>query len=204
LFALSITGLILLFRQKYHRDRRRAVLEEQAKLVQKENEFSAQARQSAEEIIALKNEKLKSEINHKNKELAGSAMHLINKNEFITKLKNQIDNLIASSSSTTSSELKKIVKEIERNISSDDDWQQFEIHFDKVHGDFSRRLKAAYPQLTHQDMKLCAFLKLNMSTKEIANMLNITIRGVELSRYRLRKKLELDRSQNLTDFILGF
>ncbi len=203
-FVLSLTSLILSLRRKYKRDQRRAVEEEQNKFVQKETEFNAQAKKSEEEIIALRNEKLRSEINYKNRELANSTMHLISKNEFISKIKTQLNNLANTSSIATGKELKKISKEIDKNISFDDDWKQFEIHFDQVHGDFSRRLKAAYPHLTNQDMKLCAYLKLNMTTKEIANMLNITVRGVELSRYRLRKKLGLDRSVNLTDFILGF
>ncbi len=204
LFALGITVLIMSLRRKYHNDKRRAVLQEKSKLVRKENEFSAQAKKSEEEITTLKNEKLTAEINYKNKELANSAMHLISKNEFISKVKNQLNTIANTSSTATSKELQKIAKDIERNIASDDDWDQFQIHFDQVHGDFSRRLKTAYPHLTNQDMRLCAYLKLNMSTKEIANLLNITVRGVELSRYRLRKKLELERSVNLTDFILGF
>jgi DNA-binding CsgD family transcriptional regulator len=73
-----------------------------------------------------------------------------------------------------------------------------------VHGDFSKRLKVAYPGLTPQEMKLCAYLRLDLSTKEIAQLMHISVRGVEISRYRLRKKLELDRQDNLLDFILNF
>ncbi|MEM8896329.1 MAG: triple tyrosine motif-containing protein, partial [Bacteroidota bacterium] len=203
-FAFSITSLILSLQGQYKRDQLKAVAEEQSKFVQKETELTVQAKKSEEEIITLKNEKLEAEISYKNRELANSTMHLISKNEFISKIKTQLDNLAHTSSIATGKELKRIAREIDKNISFDDDWKQFEIHFDQVHGDFSRRLKAAFPHLTNQDMKLCAYLKLNMTTKEIANMLNITVRGVELSRYRLRKKLELDRSVNLTDFILGF
>lgn len=203
-FILIMTGLFLSVRKKYARDKHKAVLEQQQKMELKENEFNRQVRQSEEEINAIRTAQLQTEIEHKNKELASSTMNLISKNEFISKIKNQLNSIASNSSAATSKELQKIAKEIDRNIASDHDWDQFEIHFDQVHGDFSRRLKAAYPQLTNQDMKLCAFLKLNMSSKEIANLLNITVRGVELSRYRLRKKLDLDRSQNLTDFILGF
>ena len=204
LFIASLVTVVMGFRQKYHRDKQRAVEKEQLKMARQEDEFTAKAKQTQEEIVALKNEKLETEIDYKNKELANSTMHLISKNEFISKVKNQLNSIASHTSATTSKELRKIAKDIDRNLASDDDWEQFEIHFDQVHGDFSKKLKAAYPQLTNQDLKLCAFLKLNMSTKEIAQMLNITVRGVELSRYRLRKKLELDRSENLTDFILGF
>jgi DNA-binding CsgD family transcriptional regulator len=92
----------------------------------------------------------------------------------------------------------------EGNLSSDADWEHFQVHFDKVHGDFSRKFRAEYPHLSPQDMKLSAYLRMNLSTKEIAHLLNISVRGVEISRYRLRKKLMLERSLNLQEFILNF
>jgi DNA-binding CsgD family transcriptional regulator len=85
----------------------------------------------------------------------------------------------------------------------DEDWEQFAMHFDKVHADFLARLRDRYPQLTPRDHKLCAFLRMNLSSKEIAPLLYISVRGVEISRYRLRKKLDLDAEANLTDFLLG-
>ncbi|HTJ49271.1 MAG TPA: LuxR C-terminal-related transcriptional regulator [Cyclobacteriaceae bacterium] len=93
---------------------------------------------------------------------------------------------------------------IENNISADADWEQFQFHFDRVHGDFSNRFKVAFPLLSPQEIKLSAYLRMNLSSKEIAQLLNISVRGVEISRYRLRKKLNLDRNRNLQDFILNF
>ena len=86
----------------------------------------------------------------------------------------------------------------------DDEWEHFMQYFDEVHGDFSRRLRQEFPQLSPQDLKLCAYLRMNLSTKEIAQLLNITIRGVEIARYRLRKKLMLQRTVNLAEYILNF
>jgi DNA-binding CsgD family transcriptional regulator len=80
----------------------------------------------------------------------------------------------------------------------------FENLFDQAHENFFRRLKLAYPDLTPSDFRLCAYLRMNLSSKEIAPLLNISIRGVEEKRYRLRKKLNLTADQNLTDFIIGF
>jgi len=99
--------------------------------------------------------------------------------------------------------LKKVVKSIEKNISEDETWSQFEIHFDQVHGDFVKKLRECYPGLTPQELKLSAFLRMNMSSKEIAHLLNISVRGVEVSRYRLRKKLPIESNENLIEFMMN-
>ena len=83
-------------------------------------------------------------------------------------------------------------------------WEQFAIHFDEVHNRFLEKLKSTYPDLTPADLKLCAYLKMNLSSKEIAQYLHLSLKGVENGRYRLRKKLNLDSSINLSDFILSF
>ena len=95
-------------------------------------------------------------------------------------------------------------KEIDKNISYDEDWDQFTFHFNSVHGDFTKRLTSDFKDLSAQDLRLCSYLRLNLSTKEIAHLLNISVRGVEISRYRLRKKLKLERNENLAEFILNY
>ena len=132
-------------------------------------------------------------------------MLILNKNEFISSVKDNLKSISnKSGEDAVSKELSRIVHDIEGNLSSDTDWEHFQVHFDKVHGDFSRKFRTANPNLSPQEMKLSAYLRMNLSTKEIANLLNISIRGVEISRYRLRKKLKLDRSLNLQEFILNF
>ena len=79
----------------------------------------------------------------------------------------------------------------------------FETYFDEVHDEFFKRLKEKYPQLSPNDLRLCAYIRMNFSTKEIATLLNISYRGVEISRYRLRKKLILPRDKNLSTFLLN-
>jgi DNA-binding CsgD family transcriptional regulator len=101
-------------------------------------------------------------------------------------------------------EIQKVIKNIEKNIAGDQDWEQFEIHFDQVHGDFMSRFKKEYSSLSPQEIKLSAYLRMNLSTKEIAYLMNISVRGVEIARYRLRKKLNLERSENLQEYILKF
>jgi DNA-binding CsgD family transcriptional regulator len=86
----------------------------------------------------------------------------------------------------------------------DTDWEQFTERFDQVHSEFIKRLRVEFPELTPKDQRLCAYLRMNLASKEIAPLLNISIRGVEISRYRLRKKLHLGKDVNLTDFLLKY
>lgn len=90
---------------------------------------------------------------------------------------------------------------INSNIEHDKDFEIFKSNFDLIHQDFFKVLGQKYPQLSKNDKVLCAYLKMNLSTKEIAPFLNITVRGVEIMRYRLRKKMNLDREVNLSEFM---
>lgn len=160
---------------------------------------------SKEEIERLKFEKLQVEIKGKNKELASATMHLINKNSFIDHVKLHLNSIIKKSKNNeVKNELQKVVVSIDRNIADDKEWEQFEIHFDQVHGDFIQRFKKSHQTLSPQEIKLSAYLRMNLSSKEIASLMNISTRGVEIARYRLRKKLEMERSDNLQEYILKF
>ena len=191
--------------RKHKKDKKMMSLKQKRELNAKDLKINDITRVTDEEITRLKNEKLRAEVEHKNKELATSAMLLINKNEFISDIKNSL-NAVSKKSSITerTKELTKIIKNIEKNKRKDNDWDQFEFHFDRVHGDFSKRLKTKYPNLSPQERRMGAYLRMNLSSKEIANLLNISVRGVEISRYRLRKKLGMDREVNLSEFILNF
>ena len=89
------------------------------------------------------------------------------------------------------------------NLNTEDDWKMFLIKFEQKHHNFFKTLKECYPQLTTNDLRLCACLKLNMDTKDIASLMNLSIRAIENNRYRLRKKLDLKPAQNLNDFFLS-
>lgn len=204
--AFIILFSSLKFQSRRHKkDKRLMSLNQERALNVKDTKINDLARVTSEEITRLKNEKLKAEVDHKNKELATSAMLLINKNEFISEIKNSL-NAVSKQSSITerTKELSKIIKNIEKNKTKDNDWEHFEFHFDRVHGDFSKRLIIEYPNLSPQERRMSAYLRMNLSSKEIANLLNISVRGVEISRYRLRKKLGIEREVNLSEFILNF
>ena len=150
-------------------------------------------------IIQLQNEKLINEMIYKNKELADVSMHLLERSDALTKVKDELEQLHKKTGD--SHDLKRaiqLVNEIEKNNSS---WEQFATHFDEINNDFIKKMKTKFPQLTSTDLKLCTYLELKLATKEIARLMNITVRGVEISRYRLRKKLQLQKGQALNDFL---
>jgi ligand-binding sensor domain-containing protein/DNA-binding CsgD family transcriptional regulator len=206
-FAYILLGLAsgvlgyLWIEKSYRKKTARFKAVQQKALAQKETAL----RSSHEEIEKLKFEKLQVEVNGKNKELASATMHLINKNSFIDHVKLHLNSIIKKSKNNeVKQELQKVVVSIDRNIADDKEWEQFEIHFDQVHGDFIQRFKKSHQTLSPQEIKLSAYLRMNLSSKEIATLMNISTRGVEIARYRLRKKLEMERSDNLQEYILKF
>jgi DNA-binding NarL/FixJ family response regulator len=157
------------------------------------------------EIIKLNNEKLENEIAHKNKELASSAMHVVRNVETIQKIKaSLLDAIEAVSDNEGKAQLRKVLRFIANEITLENNWEQFELHFNQIHQNFLIRLRKEFPELTHNDIKLISYLKLNLSSKEIAPLLNLSVRGVEASRYRIRKKMHLSPNVNLTEFILKY
>jgi ligand-binding sensor domain-containing protein/DNA-binding CsgD family transcriptional regulator len=158
---------------------------------------------SEKEIVNLKNEVLEAEIEHKNTELASTAMHLVQKGELLSNIREELIRLKKGVNGDGSAEdFKKMLRILGEENKMDKDWEQFAVHFDKVHSDFLQILKGAYPLLSAHELKLCAYLRMNLSSKEIAQLENISVRGVEISRYRLRKKLKIPTEINLFDFLM--
>jgi DNA-directed RNA polymerase specialized sigma24 family protein len=151
------------------------------------------------EIIKLQNDKLANEVIYKNKELADVSMHLVERSDALIKVKDELQQLYKKTGGNH--DVKKaiqLVNDIEKNNSN---WEQFATHFDEINNDFLKKLKAKFPGLTNTDLKVCAYLQLKLSSKEIAQLMNISVRGVEISRYRLRKKLQLSTEKTLNDFL---
>jgi ligand-binding sensor domain-containing protein/DNA-binding CsgD family transcriptional regulator len=202
---LALIGIGGVFRYVSRREARKTEafkLEQARKMEDKEAEFKKEVEKSEGEIIRLRNEKLQADIMHKNSQLASATMHLVQKSEIMMKLKSDLDALKNDAPSSLKKKIEQISRTIESDAQLDNNWEQFELYFDQVHQNFFKRLRARFPNLTPKDQKLCAYLRMNLTTKEIAPLLNISVRGVEISRYRLRKKLELDSSVNLVAFIL--
>lgn len=177
---------------RYEEEQQRIQVRHQLELEKTENE-----------IIRLKNEKLENEIHHKNAELASTAMNLMQKGEMMAKIKDEVIRIKKTGDNGNGDDYKKIIRMLEENKARKD-WDVFAQHFDKVHSDFLVALKERYPNLTAGESKLCAYLRLNLTCKEISQLMNITIKSVELSRYRLRKKLGLTSEVNLVNFLSTF
>ncbi|MEL6833685.1 MAG: triple tyrosine motif-containing protein [Bacteroidota bacterium] len=181
------------------------VAKQAEEFAQTEARLQEEKEQSTIEINRLRSEKLEADIQHQTSQLASATMHLVQKGEVLLKIKKELTKILQGETiEDNRRKLQRIIHTIDGNTRLDSNWEQFEIYFDQVHKNFLRNLREKYPDLTPKDQKLCAYLRMNLTTKEIAPLMNISVRGVEISRYRLRKKLQLDTDTNLTDFIMRF
>ena len=164
-------------------------------LFKAQKELKLKDLESSQKIIKLNNEKLRNDIESKNRELATSTMSMIKKNEFLGAIKDKL--LVGSEKSST-----KVVAIIDNYLNNTDDWKMFQEAFNNADKKFLDKVKEKHPILTPNDLRLCAYLRLNLSSKEIAPLLNISPRSVEVKRYRLRKKMQLNHDANLTNYII--
>ncbi|MBZ4675084.1 MAG: hypothetical protein JG772_773 [Dysgonamonadaceae bacterium] len=170
---------------------------------QQEKERLAQLEHQEKLITQLKNEQLEADLMHKSKELANASMLIIKHEELLKDLKEMIQQFVREGK-IQRVQGTDLIRLIDHNLTDEDQWEQFQHNFDLIHENFFRKLKEKYPALTPADLRLSALLRLNYSSKEIAQMLHLTPRGVEAARYRLRKKLALESEENLIEFMVNF
>ncbi len=204
LYAIVLLLLLVAGRSWYRykiRKHRRSVQESMAR--QQRELLKKEAEENEQKLIKLKNEQLEQELASKSRELANAAMNIVYKNEMLNNVHDELLQLRdGEGRKLTNEQLRKINKIIDDARSDERDWNVFEESFNEAHENFFKKLKGDYPELVPNDLKLCAYLRMNMSSKEIASLLNITTRGVEIRRYRLRKKLNLPHTKNLTEFLM--
>jgi DNA-binding CsgD family transcriptional regulator len=144
------------------------------------------------------------QLQEKNRELSTSAIHIINKNEVLGNIKTLAEAALPGIDEQRKPIIRNLIREIDQNINLDEQWEQFKKHFESVHTGFFSRLAERFPALTQNELKLCAYLRMNLSSKEIAQMLNISIESATTKRYRLRKKLVLSNEENLVNYLAEF
>lgn len=172
-------------------------------LKEKQDALRRETEANERRLIELKNLQLEHELAAKNRELSNAATNIMYKNEMLNTLHQELTKIKdASGKQLKPEQLRKVNNLIEEAHNDSRDWDLFEKSFNEAHEDFFKKLKAQYPMLVPNDLKLCAYLRLNMSSKEIASLLNISLRGVEIRRYRLRKKLNLPKEKNLSEFLI--
>ena len=182
---------------------KRSLQQQRLKYEEKQKQIIAlhnlEIEKNEKEIIKLQNEKLAQEVLLKKKELADASMHLVEREDALARVKEELQKLYKKTGDNHDVKVAlQLVNGIEKNKTN---WDQFASHFNEINNDFLKKLKARYPSLTNPDLKVCAYLQLNLVSKEIAQLMNISVRGVESSRYRLRKKLDVPNDESLTDFL---
>lgn len=153
-----------------------------------------------EENLKLEKKKLNQDLDYKKKELTSNMMYLMEKNEFITSISKKLIELKPDAKKDNKELIQSIINEIRLNSTSKV-WEEFEIRFKEVHVDFYDELHKAHPDLTLNEVKICAFLRLNMSTKEISSITHQSVKSINMARFRLRKKLQIDRDENLIAYL---
>ena len=177
--------------EKYYRDKEQKII----RINQNKLELIEVEKKQA--LMAVENNKLQNDIESKNRELAISTMSMIKKNQFLSKIKSDLKK------SESGDKIFSVIKMIDRNLNNKDDWKFFEEAFNNADKDFLKKVKSSHPSLTNNDLRLCAYLRLNLSSKDIAPLLNISLSSVEIKRYRLRKKMQLTHNEGLTDHLLS-
>lgn len=176
--------------KSYYKKQREALLSKTKR------ELELKELENKQQLMSFKNEKLQQENNNKSRELATSTMSLVKKNEFLNQIKAELNNV------KSNSDLAEVIKIIDKNLNSTNDWKLFQEAFNSVDKDFLKKIKSIHPELTPNDLRLCAYLRLNLTSKEIAPLLNISPRSIEVKRYRLRKKMNLAHKTSLANYIM--
>lgn len=160
--------------------------------------FEAQQFRAEQAFMRLKNETLAKEVEDKQRQLSASVLETAHKNQFLVDLKAQIQKI-----EPQIPELRKLIRAVDSELNQEDYWEQFQLTFNQMHQAFVQKLQEQHPVITNNELRLCCFIRMGMSNAEIATILNITVNGVEQSKYRLKRKIGLEKEASLNDYIKG-
>jgi len=155
---------------------------------------------SKRKILQLQNEKLATEVDAKNSKLMFSSVQMAHKNEILTEVKKDLLDLVKKPESN----FRPLVRKLDGELRNEDYWKEFNLYFNEVDQKFIDRIVKKHPELTKNDLRMCSLLRMNLNTKEIASLLNISVRAVEQSRYRLKKRIQLNKDDDLSKYISSF
>lgn len=210
-FGMSFLLVFLLYRwedRRIARKRKAALAEKEKEMVRKEQEYTEERLRKEQEIVELQKEKLEQELSHKSQEMANLMINFTRKNEMLMDIKQELSRITTEMKGDHFVKSKRMLlslnNSIDSNIASDDALKRFEEQFDLVHNNYMRRVREKHTDLTPSEIKMCAYVKMGLSSKEMAPLLNISLRGVETLRYRLRKKMNIEREASLTDYLNTF
>jgi tetratricopeptide (TPR) repeat protein len=197
LIAITIIAILIIKSQKLKIKTERALAEKEAQLMEERKTlFETELRNR--ELSELS---LQSQLDFKNKELASYTLNLIQKNEILEDVKQYVEEIRNTPDAQIRQKLTGLVNMVNYSFHLDKDWENFKLHFEQVHQNFFKKLIEKNPDLSANDLKLCALIKLNMDNREIATILNISQESAKVARHRLRKKLDLSAEQTLIAFL---
>jgi tetratricopeptide (TPR) repeat protein len=179
----------------------------QQELLRMENEKSEQQNRHLKDVLFAEEEINRLQLvqlQEKDRELSTSTLHILNKNEVLINIRKLAQKALQNEICEGQDCIRHLIREVDNNLNLDEQWEQFKKHFESVHTGFFAHLIRRYPALSQNELKLCAYLRMNLSSKEIAQMLNIEMDSANTKRYRLRKKLGLETDDNLLAFLMQF
>jgi DNA-binding CsgD family transcriptional regulator len=209
LFYLLMAGALVYYirlriKIKIRKNKHFEILEQRRLYLEKETKIRQEQYELEKEIEKLENEKLQIKILTKDKELVNNTLQVVKKNKVLNGIIHKLKDInINSFDEETKTQFTKLNRSITKEVKTDKSWKDLEKHLKNVHFDFLKKLKEKHPAITPREMDLSTYLLMNMSTKEIAEFMNISTGGVELARYRLRKKLELNKKENLIGYLMS-
>jgi DNA-binding CsgD family transcriptional regulator len=197
--ALFVGGVVIYYQRHTIRTKK--------ELLKKNDQVHA-ARQALL-TLELENKKLvegqlQRDLEFRHKELLTYTLNLVQKNTIMENLREGIHELLSTSDKNSKAKISKLIKVIDYSLETEKDWDEFKMYFEKVHSSFFERLKQQYPDLSQGDLKLCSLIGLNLSMKEMAELMGISPESVKMARHRLRKKLNMPTEENLADFVASF
>ncbi len=159
-----------------------------------------------ETILALldhEKQRIREDLERKERELSTFTMYEHQKNELLNKMLEQVGRLDRITNHVYATDIKKIERELKNQLNLDKSWSDFKLHFEEVHPDFYDRLRQKYASLSINDCKLCAYLRMGLGNKEIANMTNVARSSIDRALHRLKKKLGLTVDQSLREYLVN-
>lgn len=203
-FILALFISFVIYKMVIHRLEQTRI--EEAKLRHAlELEVDAVNLQKEKELVEKDNEKLADDIINKSKEIANYTLLLVKKHDLLNEIGTEVNEIKKSAKlDKTKNSLRSIAQKIRMNLQDEEHLKIFDTNFERVHQDFFKRIRKRFPDLQQKELRMCGLIKMNMTNKEIASILNISVRGTETAKYRLRKHLTLDNDVNLLKFLADF
>lgn len=200
--ASSIVVFGWLVKRHIDKEQEKTIREEREKRRVLELEIERMKLAGEKAKILKDKEQLEEDVIYKSKELVNYTMLLVKKRELLIEMHDELKALKELVKNDASRQaVRDLLKKINSNLESEEHIRVFEANFERVHHDFFTQLKASFPDLSQKELQLCAFVRMNLTNKEIASILNISVRGIETARYRLRKRLGMSHEEDMAEFL---